>query len=307
MTDAPTQEGRVAVVTGASSGLGLEAATALAGAGAHVVLACRDVGRGEAAVAAVLERVPTASVELSILDVASLASVADFAGRTLSAHPALDLVLANAGIMAVPQGHTVDGFELQLGTNHLGHFALLARLWPALRDTVGARVVSVTSMARLGGHTPGPADLDPARYDPWRVYSTSKQANAVFGVELARRVRRQVGDGPGVVASVLAHPGFTHTDLQHRSAATQGGLLARFFSSSVRRVGMTVTEGVRPVLRAALDPTVQAGAMVAPRRVSHGEAVVVGLERRTRDAAAGQALWTLSEQATGVRFDVRSG
>ncbi|WP_380167298.1 SDR family NAD(P)-dependent oxidoreductase [Jannaschia sp. R86511] len=304
LADAPTQHGRVAVVTGASSGLGLEAAAQLATAGAHVVLACRDAGRGTRALEQVRERVPGASAEVSLLDVASLDSVRAFAERTRDEHPRLDLVLANAGIMAVPRALTVDGTELQLATNHLGHFALLARLWPALRDTAGARVLSVTSVVRHTGAVPGPADLDPPRYDPWLAYSRSKTACAVTGVELDRRIRHAGGGGPGTVASVLAHPGFTHTDLQHRSAREQGGLAARFFSATVRSQGMPVHHGVLPLLRAVLDPTVTSGQMVAPRLGTHGAPVVRRLERRLRDPRAGRRLWELSEQATGVTWDV---
>jgi NAD(P)-dependent dehydrogenase (short-subunit alcohol dehydrogenase family) len=304
LADAPDQRGRVAVVTGASSGLGLEAAASLALTGAHVVLACRDRARGESAVAAVRDRAPDASLELSLLDVASLASVADFARRTLEAHPVLDLVVANAGVMAAPPGRTVDGFETQLGTNHLGHFALLAQLWPGLRGTVGARVVSVTSMVRHVGAVPGPQDLAPVRYDPWRAYARSKTANAVLGAELARRVRERMGTDPGTVRSVLAHPGFTHTELQHRSAREQGGAAARFFSYAVRHGGMSVADGVRSVLRAGLDPTVPAGAIVGPRLVAVGPPVVRRVERRVADPRGGRRLWDLSEQATGVTWDV---
>jgi len=304
LADAPAQHGRVAVVTGASSGLGLEAATQLATAGAHVVLACRDAGRGARALEQVQERFPDASVELSLLDVASLASVRAFVDRTLADHPRLDLVLANAGIMAVPFGRTVDGFERQLGTNHLGHFAMLAGLWPGLRGTVGARVLSVTSVVRHTGTVPGPGDLDPLRYDPWVAYSRSKTACAVTGVELDRRIRRALGEDPATVASVVAHPGFTHTDLQHRSVREQGGLAARFFSATVRTQGMPVHHGVLPLLRAVLDPTVVSGQMVTPRTGTHGAPVVRRLERRLRDPRAGQRLWELSEQATGVTWDV---
>ncbi len=300
LADAPPQHGRVAVVTGASSGLGLEAAVQLSAAGAHVVLSCRDAGRGERALKQVHARTPGASAELSLLDVASLASVRQFAERTLAEHPRLDLVLANAGIMAVPRAWTADGFELQLGTNHLGHFALLARLWPGLRDTVGARVLQVTSVVRHTGAVPGPADLDPPRYDPWTAYARSKTACAVTAVELDRRIRRAAG----TVASVLAHPGFTHTDLQHRSAREQGGLAARFFSATVRSQGMPVHHGVLPLLRAVLDPAVTSGQMVAPLLGTHGAPVVRRPERRMRDPQAGQRLWALSEQATGVTWDV---
>ncbi|MGJ7440189.1 SDR family NAD(P)-dependent oxidoreductase [Aquipuribacter sp. MA13-6] len=304
LADAPPQHGRVAVVTGASSGLGLEAAVQLTATGAHVVLACRDAGRGARALEQVHARTPGASAEVSLLDVASPTSVRAFAERTLDQHPRLDLVLANAGIMAVPQERTVDGFELQLGTNHLGHFALLARLWPAVRGTAGARVLQVTSVVRHTGAVPGPADLDPPRYGPWTAYARSKTACAVTGVELDRRIRSGPGEHPGTVASVLAHPGFTHTDLQHRSAREQGGLAARFFSATVRSQGMPVHHGVLPLLRAVLDPTVTSGQMVAPRLGTHGPPVVRRPERRLRDPRAGQRLWALSEQATGVTWDV---
>jgi NAD(P)-dependent dehydrogenase (short-subunit alcohol dehydrogenase family) len=304
LADAPDASGRTAVVTGASSGLGLEAAASLALAGAHVVLACRDAGRGAAALAQVRERVPGASAEVMVLDVADLGSVASFADALVAGHPHLDLLVCNAGVMAAPRGSTVDGFETQLGTNHLGHFALAARLFPLLRATPGSRVVWVTSLVRFTGRHARVRDVDPARYDPWAAYSTSKLANAVTGVELDRRLRA-LGPGEPVPASVLAHPGFTHTDLQHRSAREQKGVLARFFSAAVRSFGMPVSDGVRSILRAALDPGVHSGQVVAPRFVMSGDPHVGRPEARVRDEVEGRRLWALSERATGETFEVR--
>jgi NAD(P)-dependent dehydrogenase (short-subunit alcohol dehydrogenase family) len=239
--DIPDQSRRVAVVTGANGGLGLEVARELARKGGHIVMAARDQAKAEAARASIRGEIPDASLELQPLDLASLASVGEAAGRILADHPRIDLLVNNAGVMGIPERRTEDGFEMQLAVNHLGHFALTAQLLPALLQSIGARVVSVTSTGRHTGRA-----LDPdnphlsGSYDPWRAYGQSKLANVHFALELFRRFR-----AAGVPArSIVVHPGFTNTDLQARSVReTGGGRSQRFFHAAVRRVGMTPAQG----------------------------------------------------------------
>jgi NAD(P)-dependent dehydrogenase (short-subunit alcohol dehydrogenase family) len=298
--DIPDQTGRVAVVTGANGGLGLEVARELAGKGSHVVMAARDQAKAEAARAAIGREVPGASLELRPLDLASLASVQEAAAAILATHPKVDILVNNAGVMAIPEGRTEDGFEMQLGVNHLGHFALTAQLLPALLRSGGARVVSVTSTGRHAGRPldPGNPHLH-GRYDPWRAYGQSKLANLHFALELERRFR-----AAGTPArSIVAHPGFTSTDLQARSVReTGGGLSQRFFHSAVRRFGMTPAHGALPLLRAATDPAAAGGALYTPRWVNWGPPVRRPILGRSRNAAAMATLWEVSERETGVRF-----
>ena len=186
--DIPDQHGRVAVVTGANGGLGLETARALARKGAHVVMASRNMEKGEAARRDIQAGLPGASLEVMNLDLGSLESVRRFAAAVLAAHPVVDLLVNNAGIMGTPRAETVDGFEQQFGVNHLGHFALTAHLLPALARAGAARVVSVTSTARHFRHPIDTADVHlGGDYDPWRAYGRSKMANLHFAVELNNR------------------------------------------------------------------------------------------------------------------------
>ena len=301
--DVPDQSGRVAVVTGANSGLGLEVARELARKGGHVVMAARDQAKAEAARASIHDQVPDASLELQPLDLASLASVRQAAARILAGHPSVDVLVNNAGVMAVPERRTEDGFELQLAVNHLGHFALTAQLLPALLRGSDARVVSVTSTGRHAGR---PLDPDNphlrGRYDPWRAYGQSKLANLHFALELERRFR-----AAGVPArSIVVHPGFSSTDLQARSVReTGGGRSQRFFHAAVRRFGMTPAQGALPLLRAATDPAAVGGALYTPRWVNWGPPVRRPLFRRSRNREAMVTLWRVSERETGITFDVK--
>jgi NAD(P)-dependent dehydrogenase (short-subunit alcohol dehydrogenase family) len=301
--DVPDQSGRVAVVTGANSGLGLEVARELARKGGHVVMAARDQAKAEAARASIHDQVPDASLELQPLDLASLASVRQAAARILAGHPSVDVLVNNAGVMAVPERRTEDGFELQLAVNHLGHFALTAQLLPALLRGSDARVVSVTSTGRHAGR---PLDPDNphlrGRYDPWRAYGQSKLASLHFALELERRFR-----AAGVPArSIVVHPGFSSTDLQARSVReTGGGRSQRFFHAAVRRFGMTPAQGALPLLRAATDPAAVGGALYTPRWVNWGPPVRRPLFRRSRNRAAMVTLWRVSERETGITFDVK--
>jgi NAD(P)-dependent dehydrogenase (short-subunit alcohol dehydrogenase family) len=300
--DIPDQSGRVAVVTGANGGLGLEVARELARRGARVVMAARDQAKASSARDAIRTEVPGASLELQPLDLASLASVREAAASVLAGHRRVDVLVNNAGVMAIDERRSQDGFELQLAVNHLGHFALAALLLPALRRSGDARVVSVTSTGRHAGRPIDPDNphLD-GRYDPWRAYGQAKLATLHFALELDRRFR-----AAGTPArSIVVHPGFANTDLQARSVReTGGGRSQRFFHAAVRRVGMTPAQGALPLLRAATDPGAVGGALYTPRWVNWGPPVRRPLFGRSRDRHAMAVLWEVSERETGTRFDL---
>ena len=301
-TDIPDQTGRVAVVTGANSGLGLETTRELARKGALVVMAVRNIESAESAQEEIRADAPDAKLEVVPLDLGSLASVAAAAEAIVSSHPRIGLLVNNAGIMATPEGRTADGFELQLGVNHLGHFVLTARLLPALAAGGGARVVGVTSTAR---HVGRPLDPDnphlAGRYDPWRAYGQAKLANLHFAVELQRRLDEAGSD----VQSLVAHPGLTRTELQVRTVeSNRESRQARFWRAAARYTGMKPARGALPLLRAATDPNARGGELYAPRFVNSGAAVRRPLVGRSLDRAPAETLWEVSERETGVSFDV---
>jgi NAD(P)-dependent dehydrogenase (short-subunit alcohol dehydrogenase family) len=298
--DIPDLTGRTAVVTGANGGLGFQTAVALAGAGAHVVLAARDAAKTSAAVARVVERYPAASLEVVPLDLGDLSSVAAAAQKVLAGHERVDLLVNNAGLMAMPQRETVDGFEMQFGVNHLGHWAFTAHLMPALLAAPAARVVTVTSTARHRARGLDPADPHMRRtYGAWASYARSKMANLHFGLGLQQQFERA-----GVAASSLvAHPGLSNTDLQARSVREGGaGWLGAFFEAMTARSGMTPFEGARPQLRAATDPRAKGGELYAPRFGSHGPAVRRPVLRRWHLQKQIDILWQVSERETDVQL-----
>jgi NAD(P)-dependent dehydrogenase (short-subunit alcohol dehydrogenase family) len=300
--DIPDLTGRVAVVTGANGGLGLETARALAGAHAHVVMAARDQDKAVAAEAEIRAGVPSASLEVVPLDLGSLASVEQATAVITAAHRHIDILLNNAGLMGIPERHTVDGFEMQFGVNHLGHFALTARLLPALLRADTARVVTVTSTAHHMGRRVDAANpnLD-GRYGPWRAYGQSKLANYHFAIGLHRRLR-----AAGVTTmSLLAHPGLSNTELQTTSVIeTDGGATQKFFQSLAASTGMTPARGALPQLRAATDPSARSGQFYAPRFVNFGAPVRRPILRRVGLDTAIETLWRVSERETGVPLDV---
>jgi NAD(P)-dependent dehydrogenase (short-subunit alcohol dehydrogenase family) len=301
--DIPDLTGRVAVVTGANGGLGLEVSRELARKGAFVVMAARDQGKAEEARGSILTEIPDASLELQMLDLASQASVRKAAEWILGGHPDIDMLVNNAGVMAIPERRTEDGFEMQLAVNHLGHFALTALLMPVLLRSHDARVVSVTSTGRHSGR---PIDPDnphlQGRYEPWRAYGQSKLANVHFALELDRRFRA----GDVAARSIVVHPGFVNTDLQARSVReTGGGRSQRFFRSAVVRFGMTPARGALSLLRAATDPNAVGGALYTPRWVNWGPPVRRPLFGRSRNRDAMTSLWEVSERETGINFDLR--
>ncbi len=293
----PDQSGRLGVVTGANSGLGLETARALAAAGATVVITARDRAKGEAARERITAETPGAAVEARVLDLAALESVRGFAAGIAADHPRIDMLINNAGVMMPPRGETVDGFELQFGTNHLGHFALTGLLLEPLAAVGGARVVTVSSLE----HKPGRIHFDDlqseSRYSSRGAYQQSKFANAVFGLELDRRLR--AAGSP--VISVLAHPGYSATNLQTSGPPFPVSALLRI--SNVL-IAQSASKGALPQLYAATAPGVEGGEFIGPDgfREARGTPTEVQPVKRARDEQTARRLWDVSEELTGVRY-----
>lgn len=299
--DIPDLSGKVAVVTGANGGLGLETADALAAKGAHVLMAVRDQDKAAAAVDRIRAATPEARLDLVPLDLASLASVREAADRIAALTGSLDLLVNNAGVMAMPERRTADGFEMQLGVNHLGHWALTAHLMPLLLGAPAARVVSVTSTAHHMGRVIDPRNPHlHGRYEPWRAYGQSKLANYHFALGLQREFERV-----GVAAqSLMAHPGLTNTDLQSRTVREGGGGAAGSAAHWVTaRAGMAPADGALPQLRAATDPWARGGELYGPRWINTGPPVRLPLFRPGADGAIA-ILWQVSERETGVPLRV---
>jgi len=300
-TDIPDLTGRTAVVTGANSGLGFHTSCGLARHGARVLLACRDAGRGAQALARVRSEAPAASVELEALDLADLASVRRFA-TWFGTDQGLDLLINNAGVMATPHRRTVDGFELQLGTNHLGHFALTGLLLPRLLSRPGARVVTVSSCMHRAGHIDFGDLQSERRYLKWSAYGQSKLANLLFAFELDRRLKAADAD----VLSVAAHPGWAATNLQAAGPRMAGRELEEKASHLINRVvAQSDAQGALPVLCAAVSPDVVGGDYFGPDGPfeMRGYPHRVGTTRSARDEQKARRLWALSEELTGVRFE----
>ena len=302
--DIPAQSGRVAVVTGANGGLGFETVRALCRAGAHVVLAARTPEKTKSATEALRAEQPRASFAVVPLDLGSLASVGEAARRIREGHARVDVLVNNAGVMAIPERSTEDGFEMQLGVNHLGHFALTAHLLPALLAAEAARVVSVTSTAHHIGRPVDPENPHlRGRYGEWKAYAQSKLANFHFGLGLQQRF----ADAGAAAASLLAHPGLTYTDLQETSVRETGGaFLPRFFRGLSERTGMTAETGALSQLRAATDPRAKGGEFYGPLFVNTGPPVAKPIFRRLGMRRAIEDLWRVSERETGIRLDVAS-
>ena len=292
----PNQSGRVAIVTGSNTGIGFETARALARKGAQVILACRNLHNGQDAAGRVQNESPIATVEAQPLDLSDLGSVRAFASAFSGAHERLDLLVNNAGVMIPPFGRTKQGFELQFGTNHLGHFALTGFLLPLLLATPSSRVVVVYSVA----HRTGRIDFDDLNYErrpyrAWQAYSQSKLANVLFALELGRHLQ-PARTSPIVTA---AHPGWTATDLQRTAAAM------RFFNPLF---AMDAADGALPTLRAATDPAAPPGSHWAPSRFFelNGPPVPGRITAAGQDRNVAARLWEVSEELTGVRYDFTS-
>jgi NAD(P)-dependent dehydrogenase (short-subunit alcohol dehydrogenase family) len=295
--DIPSQLGRSAVVTGATGGLGYETALALARAGAEVVLTGRDDRKGQAAIERIDREALGARVSYQRLDLANLASIAEFAER-MQSRPSLDMLINNAGVMALPRRQvTADGFEMQFGTNYLGHFALTARLLPLLRKASAPRVVCVSSLAHRAALIDF-SDLQGQRaYSAWKAYGQSKLAMLLFALELQRR-----SDAAGWnVAGLAAHPGFARTGL---FASGPGGLLSLASDFAAPFFGQSAADGARPILFAATNPNAKPGGYYGPGGLGElrGPPSQALIMPQARDAARAARLWDVSETLTGVSF-----
>jgi NAD(P)-dependent dehydrogenase (short-subunit alcohol dehydrogenase family) len=292
--DVPGQHGRLAVVTGANTGLGFETARVLAARGASVVLAVRDTEKGKRAAAAIAGTAPGADVTVQPLDLTCLDSIRAAVGELRARHPRIDLLINNAGVMFTPRQATGDGFELQLGTNHLGHFALTGLLLEQMLPVPGSRVVTLSSLAHRVRARINFDDLQAERsYSRVGAYSQSKLANLMFTYELARRL-----SGAGTTIAVAAHPGLAGTELSRYTPA--------IVAFSYARVSQQAAMGALPVLRAATDPGVLGGQYYGPRGLfgARGYPVLARSSRRSRDTAIQRRLWAVSEELTGVTFPV---
>jgi NAD(P)-dependent dehydrogenase (short-subunit alcohol dehydrogenase family) len=290
--DVPGQHGRLAVVTGANTGLGFETAKVLAAHGAAVVLAVRDADKGKQAADRIAGIVPGSNVMVQHLDLASLDSVRAAADELRAAHPRIDLLIGNAGVMYPPKQVTRDGFELQFGTNHLGHFALTGLLLERMLPVPGSRVVTVSSVGHRFRARINFDDLQWERsYSAVSAYGQSKLANLMFTYELQRRL-----SGAGTTIAVAAHPGFAATELMRHSPA------AAVFAP----LGQNAAMGALPTLRAATDPGVLGGQYYGPGGFLglRGYPELVASSRRSHDTAVQRRLWTVSEELTGVTFPV---
>jgi NAD(P)-dependent dehydrogenase (short-subunit alcohol dehydrogenase family) len=294
--DMPSQQGKLAVVTGANSGLGYETALALAGAGAEVIVAARSADKGHQAVARIRARVPSANVRFDALDLASLASVAAFSRRLVAAEKPLDLLINNAGVMALAKRQlTVDGFEMQFGTNYLGHYALTAQLLPLLRRAPAPRVVNLSSIA----HRTGRIDFDDLqgerRYKPWKAYQQSKLAMLMFALELQRRSDAHRWG----LMSNAAHPGFARTQLMANGPGDN--LLATLVMPLVSH---SAAAGALPTLYAATSPDAKPSGYYGPNGIFELKGAVAPskIMPQALDRAVASRLWDVSAKLTGVTF-----
>ncbi|HZA08476.1 SDR family oxidoreductase [Mycobacterium sp.] len=306
-TDVPNLSGRMAVVTGANSGLGFGLATRLSAAGADVVMAIRNQSKGEAAIQRIRQQVPDAKLTIKRLDLASLASVKALAEELNAEGRPIDILVNNAGIMQPPQREaTEDGFELQFGCNHLGHFALTGQLLPLLRAAGSARVTSLSSIAaRLGGINFDDINWE-KHYNPTGAYNQSKSATLMFALELDRRSREA---GWGIVSNA-AHPGLTKTNLQ-LSGPSHGretpSLLERFYRLTrvvAPFVWQDIEVGILPALYAATSPQAEGGGYYGPRGIGEltGATARAAIPDRASNPADLKRLWEISEQLTGVVY-----
>jgi NAD(P)-dependent dehydrogenase (short-subunit alcohol dehydrogenase family) len=301
VSDIPDQTGRTAVVTGANSGIGYVTARELAGRGARVVLACRNVARGAEAADRLAIEVPGAEPEFVRLDLGDLASVREFAATYEREHDRLDLLINNAGVMALPYGRTADGFETQFGVNHLGHFALTGLLLPALLGTPGARVVTVSSTMHAVSNIDITDLNSEGRYGRWIAYGRSKTANLLFTHELARRL---AAIGSEVVAAA-AHPGYAATNLQTASPKQEGRRAAeQFMRIGNRYFAQSADSGALPTLYAATAPEVRADSFTGPALLGwRGSPTRSWRAPWTLNDRAGERLWEESERLTGVAYE----
>ena len=292
--DIPDLTGRVAVITGSNAGLGFHIAADLAGAGARVIMACRNETKATEAAHRIRTSAPRGTVETMTLDLADLASVRTFAEQLGATVDRLDILGNNAGLMAIDESRTTDGFETQFGVNHLGHFALTGLVLPLLLATPGSRVVNHSSM----GHRPGKIHIDDLmyerhRYSRWPAYFQSKLANLLFSLELQRRLSRA---GASTIA-LTAHPGGSRTDL-----GVEGSGLLNKALRPIGGFGQSAARGALPFVRACVDPSARGGDFFGPRYLLFGSPRLETPTKRARDAAMAGRLWSASEALTGIAY-----
>jgi NAD(P)-dependent dehydrogenase (short-subunit alcohol dehydrogenase family) len=302
--DVPDQSGRLAIVTGSNTGLGYDTARVLAARGAKVVMAVRDTAKGESAAARIRRLTPGADVTVHKLDLGSLTAVKQSAAEMAAAYPRIDLLINNAGVMYPPKSTTADGFELQFGTNHLGHFALTGILLPNLLEVEGSRVVVVASIAHNLRAKIDFADLqwERRKYDRVAAYGQSKLANLMFAYDLQRRLAASAKATGTKTMAVAAHPGVAATELtRHLPGANLPGvnwLSGRLLNSAEM--------GALPTLRAATDPAARGGTYYGPDgfRELRGYPKLVDSSAQSKDVAVQERLWSVSEELTGVTYPV---
>ena len=297
--DIPDLTGKAAIITGANSGVGYETALELARHGATTIFACRSSSRGESALRRIKKAIPSADVQLAILDLGDLSSISEFAQDFKDTHEKLDMLINNAGIMATPYRSTADGFESQFGTNHLGHFALTAELIPVIAAAPSSRVVNVSSLAHRGESI----DFENLQtgnrnYNRWRAYGRSKLANLIFTYELQRRL---ASAGIQHVESLAAHPGVSRTNI------AQGlGWIGKIAMPVAGLFFQSAQMGALPILRAATDPEARGGQYYGPNKPNErkGYPVIVTSSSESHDTEVARRLWEQSEKLTGVKFEI---
>lgn len=304
--DIPDLTGQRAVVTGVTGGLGLHTAIGLSRKGATLVVTARDSARAEVALARIAQDSPGASVDVVSLDLADLADVKRAAAKVARAYDRIDILVNNAGIMVPPKQTTKDGFELQIGTNHLGHFAWTAGLWPVLNASA-ARVVTVSSLAHHMANGFDLTSLTPAgaqrKYRRWRSYGESKLANLMFALELDRRAKAAGSD----VVSVACHPGYAATNLTKTGPSSGGLSLPGMGMHQITRIiAQPAAAGAWSTLRAATDPSMRGGEYVGPASLggTRGRPQRAGMDRLARDELLADEIWAASEAATDLKFEV---
>lgn len=291
--------GKTALVTGGNAGLGYESVKALAANGAHVIMASRNRKKADQARMEILQLDPGASIEILDLDLGSLKSIEEAASKVLANHKSLEILMNNAGLMAMPELKTADGFEMQFGVNHLGHWALTSRLMPLLLKADAARVVTTTSTAhhmslRINAKNPHMR----GKYSPWGAYSHSKLANYYFSLGLHRMFQ----DAGLSAMSLLAHPGLSHTSLQVNTVEQGGvGASGKFFMEQAAKNGMSALDGALPQIRAAVDPDARSGEFYVPRRVNTGDPISRKFRRPFAESEIAK-LWKISEAETGLKL-----
>jgi hypothetical protein len=299
--DLPNLSGKTIIVTGANSGIGYEAALEFGRHRAAVILACRGMDKASSAIAQIKAAIPDAAVEAMELDLASLSSVRAFAEAFRKNHDRLNILCNNAGVMAIPYRRTADGFEMQMGTNHFGHFALTGLLFDLLLATDGARVVTVSS----GAHRIGSIRFDDLNwehgYRKWLAYGQSKLANLLFSLELQRRLEK----ARARMVSVACHPGYAATNLQAAGPRMAGSSIMESLTGVANRLfAQSAAMGALPTLYAATSPEVQSGDYIGPDGFGElwGTPAKVGRSSAASDASVASRLWEVSERLTGVHY-----